>query len=239
MNIQYSAGDADPRFEDSHWWIRSRFLLIDGLLARMGNSRPWRVLEIGCGTGVNLRHLETRHADKISDLIGTDPYAEPAKRGKTTIQRDLPEGVFDLILVMDVLEHTDTPVALLEEVRRRLHPQGRLLITVPAFQWLWSSYDVIAHHKKRYSAAALQKELAKGGFKADGLFFLFGSLFPLAVLQRVWIRWTGSNPHAFKPVHPWVNALFYRITWLEMSTWMPYNRWFGSSIVAIAAPQNT
>jgi len=234
MDIQYHAGNHDARFEDTHWWIRSRFLLIDQALSRLRSAKPLRVLEIGCGTGVNLRYLEQRYAATLSDLIGSDPYAEPLIRGKITIQKEIPAGEFDLILAMDVLEHTDTPIELLAQIRERLAPGGLLLVTVPAFQWLWTSYDDVAHHKKRYSIANLRNELLGSRLKIERLFFLFSALFPLFVLQRLWIRATASDPHVFKPVHPWINALLYGITKTEMRTWMPYNRGFGSSIVAMA-----
>jgi len=234
MDIQYRAGDHDAHFEDTHWWVRSRFLLIDRAMNRLYCVKPLRVLEIGCGTGVNLRYLEQRYADKLSELTGTDPYAEPLTRGKITIQKEIPAGEFDLVLAMDVLEHTDTPTELLAQMRDRLRPAGILLVTVPAFQWLWTSYDEVAHHKKRYSIANLQKEVLDSRLKIERLFFLFSALFPLFVLQRLWIRATAADPHIFKPVHPWINAFLYGITKTEIHTWMPYNRWFGSSIVAIA-----
>ena len=122
-----------PASKDTHWWIRSRFLLIDQALNRLFSAKPLRILEIGCGTGVNLRYLERHHAAKLSDLIGTDPDAEPLVRGKITIQKEIPTGEFDLVLAMDVLEHTDTPIELLAQIRECLRPGGLLLVTVPAF----------------------------------------------------------------------------------------------------------
>ena len=159
MNIHYRAGNHDARFEDTHWWIRSRFLLIDQLLNRFSSAKSLRVLEIGCGTGVNLRYLEQHYANKLAHLTGTDPDAEPFTQGKITIQKEIPAGEFDLVLAMDVLEHTATPIALLAQIRDRLRPGGHLLVTVPAFPMaFWTSLLMKSPStRKRYSIGDLQK----------------------------------------------------------------------------------
>jgi SAM-dependent methyltransferase len=236
MDIQYAGGRVEKSFEDTHWWMKSRLRLIDRILRQL--SKPSiSVLEIGCGTGINLRYLEINPVKKITYLLGVDPSAPRMSTGSIRMQPELPEGQqFDLILVMDVLEHTDTPIELLRRIRQALLPDGLILITVPAFQSLWTDYDHLAHHKKRYSLRDLRSEVQTAGFKVRDSYFLFGSLFPFFLLQRLWIKFRKpADVRLFKPTPGWLNGLFYRITAVEIMTWMPMNRWFGSSIVALAS----
>lgn len=233
MDLHYAGGCSGESFEDTHWWMRSRFYLLD----RMMNKLPpkARVLEIGCGTGVNLRYLQKRYAPRLEALVGTDPLAEERSLDGIAIRKNPPEDQpFDLVLLMDVLEHADNPLALLRDIRRLLHPEGWLLVTVPAFQWLWTSYDELIQHKKRYNTAELKTALRQERYDTREIFFLFSTLFPFFVMQRLFVKYALANPRAFKPVSSWVNTLLFGITWVEIHSWMAYNRWFGSSIVALA-----
>jgi hypothetical protein len=136
---------------------------------------------------------------------------------------------------MDVLEHVARPVELLARLHARLKPSGRLLVTVPAFSWMWTIHDQHSHHRKRYSRRELLSELKSAQLDVEECFFLFGFLFPLFVIQRLALKWQPADKaRLFKPTSAWLNTLLYGITFLEMRTLMPWNRWFGSSVVAIA-----
>src|SRR5258708_6797905 len=115
MDIRYAAPGGENSFEDTHWWIQSRFVLLDRLLTLKHRGRPLSLLDIGCGTGVNLRYLKTHYDSALAEIVGTDPYAVESVQGNVRVSRDIPEGKgFDLILAMDVLEHTDQPLELLK-----------------------------------------------------------------------------------------------------------------------------
>ncbi len=236
MNLDYAPTAEGATFEKDHWWVRSRFGLVDRVLRRLNPTAALDVLDVGSGTGINLNYLETHGGNRFARLIGVDPNATPARAGRRDIRNDLPSGdPFDLILAMDVLEHVEDPVDLLNHLHGLLKSSGRLLVTVPAFAWLWTTFDQIAHHRKRYSRKELVAELQSAHFVVEECFFLFGTLFPFFVGQRLALKWRPSrDARLFKPVVPWINRLIYRVTALEMRTWMPYNRWFGSSVVAVA-----
>ncbi len=136
---------------------------------------------------------------------------------------------------MDVLEHVREPVELLAQLHARLKTSGYLLVTVPAFPSLWTAYDELAHHDKRYTLKALISELRSAHFALEEYFFLFGTLFPLFIIQRLALKWRPtSDAKLFKPVPSWLNSLLYTLTSFEMRTWMRHNRWWGSSVVALA-----
>jgi len=238
LNLNYAA-ESGTAFEKDHWWVRSRFGMLDRVLAGFHPTDPLRVLEIGCGTGVNLDYLSSRYGARLAQLIGVDPAAPPS--GRPNVRHDIPDQEnFDLILAMDVLEHVPRPVELLTQLRSRLKPSGRLLVTVPAFSWLWTAYDVMAHHQKRYALKELESELRAAGFDLLECFFLFGALFPFFLIQRLALRWRkAGDARLFRPTAPWLNGLFYHITAWESRFWAPKNRWFGSSLVAIARPGAT
>lgn len=238
MNLDYAPGSENSIFEKNHWWVRSRFGLLDRAMRRLEPKSSLTVLEAGCGTGINMDYLETRYSARLARLIGIDPAADLQQTGLRTVRRDMPTGeLFDLILAMDVLEHVDRPGDFLAQLRRQLKPSGLLLVTVPAFQSLWTAFDELAHHRKRYAYQELVSELHTAHFILEECFFLFGTLFPFFVLQRLALKWRPKkNAHLFKPAPSLLNSLLYAATFLEMHTWMPWNRWFGSSIAAYARP---
>jgi SAM-dependent methyltransferase len=236
MNLDYASDAQSAAFEKDHWWVRSRFGLIDRVLERLDPAASLAVLEIGCGTGINLDYLEARCGGRLTRLVGVDPEAKPERAGRREVQRDIPSGEsFDLILAMDVIEHVDRPVELLASLYAQLKPSGRLLTTVPAFSWLWTTHDQHSHHRKRYSRHELVSELEAAQFIVGESFFLFGTLFPFFVIQRLGLKWRPDcDARTFQVVSPRLNRLLYAVTTWEMRTWMARNRWFGSSIVAIA-----
>jgi SAM-dependent methyltransferase len=235
MNLDY-APHHDASFEKNHWWPRARFGLIDRVLARFPPDRPLDILEVGCGTGINLDYLEEKHARRLSRLVGVDPEQSFSRKGLRATRQDLPEGEsFDIILLMDVLEHLKEPADLLMKLRGFLKSSGVLLVTVPAFSWLWTTYDEVTHHHRRYSLPQLKTELKGAGYHVTEDYYLYGLLFPMFLLQRLSLRiYPRQDPHLFKPSAPWVNGLLTAVMRLEMRTLIPFNHLAGSSAVAIA-----
>jgi len=233
MDLNYSH-TLNPSFEINHWWMRSRYRLIDQAIEKI--TRPsFSVLEIGAGTGINLRYLREHYGSRILRMVGTDPAATEKTAAELSVQKEWPIDRFDLILLLDVLEHCPDPISLLRDLRSRLAEGGYLLVTVPAFQALWSHYDELAHHVKRYSFKMLTRELNAGGWHIESQFFLFALLFPLFAAQRIFVRLGLTHPQLFKPVPAVINHVLYFLTRLEMLLFMRGNRWVGSSIIAFAS----
>jgi SAM-dependent methyltransferase len=173
--------------EDSHWWFLGRreiFLrLLDRYFAPAGDSRCARILDVGCGTGTMVRELR-RYGD--AQGIDADEHAVRLCRQRGIEEVDhvppgpLPfeDGSFDLVTALDVVEHVDDDLGMLRELRRILVPAGALLVSVPAFPFLWGPQDEISHHRRRYRARELRERLEVAGFNILRLCYFNAFLFP-------------------------------------------------------------
>lgn len=181
------------RIEDRHFWFRARNYLILALARRISSSlTPCDlILEVGCGTGNVLRALEA--ACPNCNLIGLELWFEGLKhaRGRShasLIQADighLPFGKqFDLVGMFDVLEHINEDGEALKAIHSALRPGGKVLLTVPAHQGLWSYFDEAARHCRRYSADGVRKKLEDAGFEMEFLTHFMASIFPVVWAYR-------------------------------------------------------
>ena len=228
--------------DSTHWWYRARREILSDYLGRMGNLPPGaRILEIGCGTGHNLPMLARFGA---VDAIEIDPAARAIaseRLGKPVGDAPLPElpgierGRYDLIAVLDVVEHIADDVAALAAMRDCLAPGGKISIAVPAHQWMWSAHDVVNHHHRRYSKATLGRAIAAAGLTHNGLRWFNSLLFPLAAAARIAGRMTGKDDSDDSPPPAPVNALFERIFALERHLIGRVPMTAGVSIVTLAA----
>lgn len=177
--------------EDRHWWFRSRRAVIWSLLRRAGLPRSPRILDAGCGTGRNLLEFGS-----LGEAAGVDLFEQAVAfcrgRGIENVRQapveELPfdASSFDLVLATDVIEHVDDDLRALRELRRVAASEARLLLTVPAYQWLWSSHDVSVHHRRRYTARRLRERvLATGWTPAVETYFFSSVLAPVAVLRTL------------------------------------------------------
>jgi SAM-dependent methyltransferase len=169
--------------------------VIWALLRRSGVAGPLRLLDAGCGTGRNM--VEFGGLGGSVEGVDFSPEAIEfcRRRGLDGVQQAgveaLPFGdaSFDLILATDVIEHLPDDRAALRELRRVAAPGGRLLATVPAYRWLWSSHDVAHHHFRRYTLHRLRERLRDGGWEpAVCSYFNTALLAPIAAV-RLAERW--------------------------------------------------
>jgi SAM-dependent methyltransferase len=179
--------------EDGHWWFRGRRAVLWALMRRAGLPDGPRVLDAGCGTGRNLAEFGS-----LGTAQGVDP--SPAaiefcrRRGLTGVTEAgieaLPfdDGAFDLILATDVLEHVERDDLAAAELRRVAAPGAVLVVTVPAYRWLWSQHDDSHHHLRRYTAPALRSRLAAAGWRADVITYFNALLLPPIALVRLLAR---------------------------------------------------
>jgi SAM-dependent methyltransferase len=156
--------------EDSHWWFEGRRAVIWALLRRVGTVPGVRILDAGCGTGRNL--IEFCALGTVQGVDASPAAIEFCRERGLDVAREgriesLPfaDDSFDLILATDVLEHLDDDRAALLELRRVSVPGGRLLATVPAYQWLWSEHDVALHHHRRYTMPAFHERMRSAGWE--------------------------------------------------------------------------
>lgn len=229
--------DLHARLEDTHWWFRARRDIVFDLLQQLlPPSRARRLLEIGCGTGGNLRLL-SQHYSALG--VEIDPYAASlaARRagcevrcGELDAALQGVDFVPDAVLLLDVLEHVEDDRTLLAQALARLPAGGLLLLTVPADPRLWSPHDAALGHYRRYTRASLSavwqglpvQVLRLSGFNA--------LLYPLIRLARLLRRGAGSD---LAPAPGWLNGLLYRIFAFERRLLAHRNLPWGCSLVAI------
>ena len=176
-----------------HWWFRGRLAVILAVLRRALPPRRLRLLELGCGTGNVLRALS-----EFGEAVGMEAHPEllavARRRGVEARAGTLPAdlvvepGWADVVLLLDVLEHLDDDLASLRTARRALGADGVLVVTVPAFAWLWTAHDVTLGHRRRYTATGLRHRVERAGFTVTRVTYFNTLLFPLVVLVRVWHR---------------------------------------------------
>jgi SAM-dependent methyltransferase len=177
--------------EDRHWWfIGRRKILLQVLSDRLDGAGGLDILDFGCGTGTMMEHLS-----RFGRVRGVD--ADPAavefcrQRGVTDVEHippgplPHPDGSFDLVTALDVLEHIVDDRAALADLFRVLRPGGTLLVAVPAMPFLWGPQDEISHHERRYVLRQLRERLVTAGFAVKRLTFFNTLLFPPIAAVRV------------------------------------------------------
>jgi SAM-dependent methyltransferase len=174
-----------------HWWYRSRrslmALLLDGAVPAGGTA-----LDVGCGTGETMALLRRLGATTVAGTdLSDDALAHARRRGGTAtamaaLAEQLPfaDACADVLVSTDVLEHLDDDRRAVREYGRVLKPGGRLLVTVPAYGWLWSAADDRAGHRRRYARHQLAAVVAAEGFTVDRATHFFSFLVPPAVVIR-------------------------------------------------------
>jgi SAM-dependent methyltransferase len=176
----------------SHFWHAPRHRLLLDEIARLELPEGARVLDVGCGTGAMVEAL----AQCGLAAHGLDPWAATrgldAARFRTGQVESIPwpDGDFDALCAFDVLEHADDGPAL-EELWRVLRPGGRLFVSVPAYDWLWSTRDTLAGHRRRYTRASLRACVGAAGFDIERVFGFQCLLLPLFAASRLWARVRG------------------------------------------------
>ncbi len=176
--------------DEHHWWYRGRRLIVDAELARLPLPSDARILDAGCGSGRMLEELE--RYGQVSGIELDPTAAEVARsRGHGEVRVGSLERLpweaerFDLITCLDVLEHTPDDRQTLSELRRVAAPGGWLLLTVPAYQALWSQHDEANHHFRRYGRRALRRVVAESGWTLQRLTSFNSLLLPPAALVRL------------------------------------------------------
>jgi SAM-dependent methyltransferase len=179
--------------EDRHFWFRARNRVIAELVKQItaGLHEGYGVLEVGCGTGNVLRVLEQACPSGV--VVGMDLFSEGLQYARKRTSCALVQGdinlppfdrQFDLIGAFDLLEHVSEDEQVLRNLHRMLAPGGTLLLTGPAHMSLWSYFDVLSHHCRRYEAQELETKLVSAGYRVEYVTEYMASLYPLVWLGR-------------------------------------------------------
>jgi 2-polyprenyl-3-methyl-5-hydroxy-6-metoxy-1,4-benzoquinol methylase len=229
---------------ERHWWWRAREDLLLETVPRIAPARrPLEILDVGCGDGLFFEKLS-----RFGRVCGleTDPAAvTPGAVWEDRIHVGAFDGsyqpgrAFDLVLLLDVLEHLTEPVAALTRARALLAPEGRILVTVPAFRSLWTRHDDLNRHRTRYRRATLRRESEAAGLSVLEMRYFFAWVAPVKVLQRgmEWLWPAAPSPPSIPGGA--VNAMLYRASRAEQWLLAARSAPFGSSLLAVlgdAAP---
>jgi SAM-dependent methyltransferase len=238
--------------EDKHWWFAGRkwslLHMLDRLVEPDGQKQ---VLDVGCGAG-NMFH----HLNRYGRVLGVDnnpkPLAVARERGYnvqegTAENLPLDDESFEVISLLDTVEHCDDDMAVLRECHRVCAPGGYLVMTVPAFMWLWSHNDELNAHKRRYTAAELREKLGRVGFRVRRMTYNNFFLFPMAVGLILTRRGADQEPDLasphfddeayqveMEPASPMVNTILKSVTWTESQVLRWLSLPVGTSIICIA-----
>jgi SAM-dependent methyltransferase len=238
--------DRMAELDQDHWWFLARRRILKSLIGRVVRppAKKARVLEVGCGTGHNLAML--KKFGKL-DACELDPCARAlaSKRLKREVKdARLPDlsmfdcGTYDLVALLDVLEHVRDDADSLRAIHRRLKPGGALLLTVPANPWMWSAHDAAHHHFRRYSKKQLATLFRQTGFEIQLLSYFNSLLFPLVAAARIVGKLVGrESADDHLPSAP-VNAVLNRIFGLEAGLIGRLPMPFGVSLVAVVRRPN-
>ena len=229
--------------DSTHWWYRARRDILADYLARYGAvPKDARILEIGCGTGHNLPMLgafgevDAIEIDPAAREIASQRLGKPVEAAPLPALPGIERGAYDLIAVLDVVEHIEDDVAALAAMKSCLKPGGKILIAVPAHQWMWSAHDVVNHHHRRYSKGTLVSAIEKAGLKTRKLTYFNSLLFPLAAAARIAGRLTGRDDSDDSPPPAPLNKAFEAIFRLERHLVGRAPMTPGVSIVTLAEP---
>ena len=236
--------------EGDYWWHVCKRETVLSLLrsAKPRNSPEVECIgmDIGCGTGYTANVLESQWR-----MIGIDLSPESLllcqRRGLVRLCRvdiscfSLPfkTASIDLVLALDVIEHIDDDIHALAECKRILREGGLLIVTVPAFTFLWSAWDEALGHRRRYTISGLIAAANKSGLSVRKISYFFLCILPAVIavrqLKRIFKRQSGSYSTDFIPVPLWLNKILIQVGRLErwfiarLDTSLP----FGLSIISV------
>lgn len=228
--------------QKKHWWFSTRKkIVLDTIMRYLKSDDAPKILDVGCGSGVMLRSL-----DSIGEAYGMDMSDDAINFSKQVFDGEVKNGYlpdhvpyqndfFNLITALDVIEHIDLDVDSLKAMHSLLASKGKIVITVPAYMFLWTSFDEMNEHKRRYTRPELRKKLEQAGFTIEKISYYNTFLFPVIYIVRMLNNILGREgaSDVDMPSRS-VNFVLERIFGFEKYLLRFLNLPFGVSILAVA-----
>lgn len=228
--------------ERTYWWHLGRLRIIEAYIQQaLKQKKNVKILNIGCGTGGTINMLETFGVTDNVD-ISDDAIKFMKQSGFKRITKvdgiKLPfkNKSYDMVGAFDVLEHIDKQVEALKEWKRVLKDDGAIIVTVPAYQWLWTDHDVSLHHMRRYTIKRLNIAANQAGLKAEKKSYAIVFSLPLVIgfrlMNKLMHRKTDSET-SYVDVPDWTNSLFSNLLYGEAKLHKKISFPAGTSVIAI------
>lgn len=227
--------------EKKHWWFQVRRKMIFYLVKKYSQAKNPKILDFGCGSGILVKKLQ----DDGYQALGVDVSKESISYGISQNIKNLSrfEGdrlefddkIFDFILALDVLEHIKDEKLILTEFARVLADNGTIIITVPAYMFLWGIQDEVSHHFRRYNLNQLTDLVNKTNFKIIRETYFNTFLFPLIAPIRIISRWFNlkNRRSDFSLNSKLLNRLLYSVFYFESILLKRFDFPFGVSILLV------
>lgn len=220
---------------DRHWYYRAKAAALEAMLPPRFNRR---VMDIGAGSGFFSRHLAKRGL--IEEALCIDPgydHERDERLGGAAIRfRREPEPMdAGVALFMDVLEHVPDDAGLLAAYRAYLRPDAQVIVTVPAFQFLWSGHDAFLGHHRRYTRRRLNETIARADYRLVDSFYYYGLVLPVAAASRLLSPSRMEEKSAVRAHGTATNAILYAASAAERPL-MRLNKLAGLTVCGICRP---
>ena len=189
--------------ENEYWWHIGKRYLVKSLIERhFGSKKDLNILDVGCGTGALVQYL-TGFGDITGFDVSPDAIEFCKSKGlKNVFIQDVSKleekqhtQKFNLILALDVLEHVQDDVLVMQKIHKMLRDDGLFFVNVPAHKFLWSEHDEALEHKRRYHRLELTKKLKDAGFEIVSNSYFVTVISPLIILYRAWGNIFGKSAY--------------------------------------------
>ncbi len=212
----------------NYWWYVARTRLLETVL---GSYVPadGRVVDVGSANGPSVAWLGDRVA------VDIDPRGlRPGDVCATVEALPFPDDRFDVVSAFDVIEHCEDEASGLAELRRVAKPGGLVMLAVPAYQWMWSSFDVRAGHYRRYTRSGLRRAAQAVGLRIERATYAFASTLPFFFAARLLTKLRGGSGDRIQPLPSILERILLAVTRLDELLLRRWDLPAGSSVVLLA-----
>lgn len=223
--------------EEQYWWhIAKRRLVIDFV-----PKIPRKILDVGCGTGMLMKELRQRgyfvcgiENNRLAIEFCKKRGLEEIKTCDLENNLTIDDNSFEVVTCLDVLEHIENDENLLKEFRRIIKPFGFLILTLPAYMYLWSYWDEMLGHKRRYDKGKLLEKLQEAGFQVVKISHFHSFLLPLVFVFRMLKSISKKRTSDFVEVPKFINKILLFVSFLERKMIRRTNLPLGLSFFVVA-----
>jgi SAM-dependent methyltransferase len=222
-----------------HFWVQRRFEVVRALAGEL-LQKSQNIAEIGCGHGLVQRQIEEAYGREVTGFdLNEFALRQNQSRRSSVCCYDISQRAsqfhhrFDLIVLFDVLEHIEDEDSFLQSVIFHLAPGGHLIVNVPAGQWLYSAYDQVDGHKRRYSIRQLERAVERNGYTLVRSSYWGLPLVPVLILRKIWLARSYGDANAvavgFDSRNKTINRMLGRLASCEI---VP-QKLLGTSVMAV------